>query len=237
MKTSEAGLKLVKRWEGCKLTAYKCPAGVWTIGYGLTSAAGIVPVKQGMKITQKQADEYLVRSLKAYEDQVTKMLKRTPTQAQFDALVSLNYNIGPNAMGKSTVIRKFNAGDIQGAADAFLLFVKAGGKVLQGLVNRREDERKLFLSGTKAAPKKPEPKVTQKPDKEIIIAEPKPVYKHRRVWASIMGWIGGGGVASFGAFSGFDYRTMIVLVVAIFIFVFLFMLMYKKEIEKGLFSK
>lgn len=154
MKTSRAGIELIKRWEGCRLTAYRDAVGVLTIGFGHTSAAGKPTVVSGMKITQQEAEEILVRDLVKYEAAVQKALTRSPTQAQFDAAVSLCFNIGPGAFSTSTFVRKFNAGDIKGAADAILLFNKAGGKVLPGLVKRREDERKMFLSGV-AKPEKP----------------------------------------------------------------------------------
>ena len=149
MKTNKAGVDLIKRWEGCRLKAYPDPATggePWTIGYGLTSAAGIVPVKRGLVITQAQADEYLVKSLEKYEAAVSKALTKTPTPNQFAAMVSLCFNVGPGAFARSSVVRKFNAGDTRGAADAFRLWTKAAGKVMAGLKNRREDERKLFLT-------------------------------------------------------------------------------------------
>jgi GH24 family phage-related lysozyme (muramidase) len=156
VKTSRSGIDLIKKWEGCRLKAYQDSVGVWTIGYGLTSAAGIVPVTKGMVITQQQADDYLVRSLVKYEAAVTRALTRAPSQPQFDAMVSLCYNIGPGAFAGSTLVRRFNSGDIPGAADAFLMWNKAGGKVLQGLVNRRMDERAFFLRSATAPQKPPE---------------------------------------------------------------------------------
>ena len=107
--------------------------------------AGIVAVVKGMTITQHQADDYLVQSLVKYEAAVDKAVTRSPTQNQFDAMVSLCYNIGPGAFAKSSIVKKFNAGDLAGAADAFLLYRKAGGQVLPGLEARRADERALFL--------------------------------------------------------------------------------------------
>jgi len=230
----------MKRWEGMSLSAYPDPATKgepYTIGYGITSAAGVIKVKPGMRITKAQADQYFKQALVKYENDVNSVLKRTPTQPQFDAMVSLTYNIGIGNFRKSTVLRKFNAGDFKGAAEAFMLFVKADGKVMKGLINRRSDERDMFLSGMAKGSVKSEPEVIRKADQEIIVAEPKPVYKHRRVWASIAGWMGGGGVATFGAFSGFDYRALIVLVVALFAFVLFFWAIYKREIEQGLFGK
>lgn len=163
MKTSQAGLDLIKRWEGCRLKSYQDSVGVWTIGYGLTTAAGIVPVTAGMTITQRQADAYLEQALVKYETAVERALKRKPTQAQFDAMVSLCYNIGPGAFAGSSVVRRFNEGNIAGAADAFLMWTKAGGRELQGLVNRRKDERKLFLTASTIASDVPPPPDVEPP--------------------------------------------------------------------------
>ena len=149
MKTNKAGIDLIKSFEGCRLKAYPDPATggePWTIGYGLTSAAGIIKVMPGLRITQAQADEYLVKSLEKYEAAVSKALTKTPTPNQFGAMVSLCFNIGPGAFAKSSVARKFNAGDIAGAAKSFLLWNKAAGKVMAGLTRRREAEKKLFLT-------------------------------------------------------------------------------------------
>lgn len=157
MKTSKAGLDLIRRWEGCRLTAYRDSVGVLTIGYGITSAAGIIRVTEGLTITQKQADDYLVAALAKYEAAVAKAITRPMTQAQFDAFVSLCYNIGPGAFASSTVVKRFNTGDIAGAADAILMWNKAGGKVLKGLENRRADERRHFLSAPAAPGPEPIP--------------------------------------------------------------------------------
>lgn len=185
MKTSRTGIALIKKWEGCRLSSYQCSAGVWTIGYGLTSAAGIIPVKPGMKITQAQADEYLVASLVKYEAAVQNALRRSPNQNQFDACVSLCFNIGPGAFAGSSIVRRFNEGDAQGAADAFRLWNKAGGKVLQGLVNRREEERALFLRPSVApvAVRHDEPVIPHTLPKDPVEDAPRP-----SLWASISAW-------------------------------------------------
>ena len=151
MKTSKAGIDLIKRWEGVKLTAYKCPAGIWTIGYGHTSAAGPPKVEQGMTITEREAEEILARDLFKYAQGVISAITARPTQPQFDAMVSLCYNIGPGAFAKSSLVRRFNAGNIAEAADAFLMWNKAGGRVLEGLERRRKEERALFLTPVKAS--------------------------------------------------------------------------------------
>lgn len=173
MKISRAGIELIKRWEGCRLTAYRDSVGVLTIGYGHTSAAGDPVVTAASKITQQEAEDILVRDLVKYEAAVQKALSRSPTQPQFDAMTSLCFNIGGGAFAKSSIVKKFNAGDVQGAADAFLLYRKAGGQVLKGLVNRREDERKLFLTPvSKPAPVPPPPDVEPPPDAPQKPAQP-----------------------------------------------------------------
>lgn len=149
MKISRAGIELIKKFEGIRLDAYPDPGTggePFTIGYGITSAAGLGEIRKGMTITQAQADEWLVAALVKYEAAVLRHLKRVPSQAQFDAMTSLCFNIGESAFSKSTVVKKFNAGDIEGAANAFANWRMAGGKVMQGLVNRRAAERALFLA-------------------------------------------------------------------------------------------
>ena len=136
---NKAGLDLVKEFEGCKLTAYLCPAKILTVGYGSTGPH----VKPGMTITQAQADELLRSDLRRFEDYVAKVAPKA-TDNQFAAMVALAFNIGEAALGKSTVLRKHLAGDHKGAAEAFGMWVKAGGKTLPGLVRRRDAEAALY---------------------------------------------------------------------------------------------
>jgi GH24 family phage-related lysozyme (muramidase) len=146
MKTSNNGIMLIKNFEGCKLTAYQDTVGVWTIGYGWTQAVDGKPIRAGMTINQNTAERLLKTGLVGYEADVSKMLKVGVSQCQFDALVSFCYNLGAKSLSTSTLMRKLNAGDKSGAADEFLRWNKAGGKVLAGLTRRREAERSLFLS-------------------------------------------------------------------------------------------
>lgn len=134
MKTSNNGISLIKSFEGCSLTAYKCPAGVWTIGYGHTAG-----VYEGMSITQRQADDFLKADLEKYEKYV-KDTKLTLNQNQFDALVSFTYNCGNGNL--KMLIKNRTLAEI---AEALLLYKKSNGKVLAGLVRRRTAERELFL--------------------------------------------------------------------------------------------
>lgn len=140
MKTSPEGIALIKRFEGCRLEAYLCPANVWTIGYGHTGA----DVVKGLKITQETADILLRRDLFKFEAAVERAAGPA-YQNQFDAMVSLCYNIGPTAFAKSSVARLHKNGQYASAAQAFLLWNKGGGKVLPGLVKRRNAERNLYL--------------------------------------------------------------------------------------------
>jgi GH24 family phage-related lysozyme (muramidase) len=135
MKINEAGLELIKSFEGCRLVAYKCPADVWTIGYGHTAG-----VYEGQVITQAQADNMLKSDMKKYEKYVTDNVKLPLNENQFSALVSFCYNCGVGNL--RTLVKNRNTQQI---ADAMILYNKASGKVLTGLVRRREAERKLFL--------------------------------------------------------------------------------------------
>lgn len=139
MKISHLGIELIKKFEGCKLTAYLCPAGILTIGYGHTKA-----VQKGQVITQSQAEELLKQDLKIYEDAVKRNIKVNISQSMFDALVSFTYNLGEGNLRSSTLLRLLNSKDYYGASQEFVRWNKAGGKVLAGLTKRRESERNLF---------------------------------------------------------------------------------------------
>ena len=140
MKTSNVGIELIKKYEGCVLKAYKCPSGVWTIGYGHTNG-----VKSGMQITKAQALDYLKQDLSVFEKAVTNYVKVPLNQNQFDALVSFSFNCGSGALKTSTLVKKLNSCDYNGAANEFLKWNKSNGKVLNGLAKRREEEKELFL--------------------------------------------------------------------------------------------
>lgn len=145
MKTSTNGINLIKSFEGLRLKAYDDSVGVWTIGFGTIKYPNGTRVKAGDSCTSQQAEDYLHNDLTSFENAVNRLVKAKLTQNQFDALVSFTYNLGETNLSKSTLLKKLNAGDYQGAADQFLVWNKAGGKVMKGLVRRREAERALFL--------------------------------------------------------------------------------------------
>lgn len=144
-KTATKGVELIKEFEGCRLTAYKCPAGVWTIGYGHTGTVDGKAVASGMTITAAKATELLKADLSKFEAAVNSYVTAPITQNMFDALVSFSFNVGAGALRRSTLLKKLNTKDYNGAANEFPLWNKAGGKVLKGLVRRREREKQLFL--------------------------------------------------------------------------------------------
>ncbi|MCA0945847.1 lysozyme [Salipiger pacificus] len=158
MKINQATVDLVKEFEGLRLNAYRDPVSVVSIGYGYTNAAGFGPgVKMGDTWTEPMAEAMLAEGLDRFGQQIAPLFTRAPNYNQFGAFVSLAYNIGVGAFSTSTALKRFNAGDDAGAAEALTWFNKAGGVVLNGLVRRRDAERALFL--TPAAPAPAETKV------------------------------------------------------------------------------
>jgi len=149
MKIPKAALDLIKRYEGLRLNAYKCSAGVWTIGYGHTSAAGEPEVKPGMTISKAEADRIFAKDIQNFAVGVERLIKVPVSPAQFGACLSLAFNIGLGAFKRSSVLRFVNQKRMNDAADAFLLWNKAGGKVLKGLVRRRAEEAQLFSSANR----------------------------------------------------------------------------------------
>jgi lysozyme len=162
---NQATVDLIKRWEGFKAEAYLCPAGKWTIGYGITADAGIgVTPRPGMRVTRDEADRHLRKALNRFAGQIRPAITAPVNENEFGAFLSLAYNIGPGGFRGSSALRHFNAGDKAKAAAAIKLWNKAtvNGKrqVLRGLVNRREDEVRLFLTpvvGRQPAQSDPQP--------------------------------------------------------------------------------
>ena len=139
MNISQEGLSLIKKFEGCELKAYRCPANVLTIGYGITKN-----VTENMEISQEEADEMLNEEITEYEEYVNNMVKVPLEQNQFDALCSWVYNLGPTNLEKSTLLKLLNAGDYHLIPSQIRRWNKAGGETLTGLIRRREAESLMF---------------------------------------------------------------------------------------------
>ena len=131
----------ISSFEGCKLTAYKCSAGVWTIGYGHTEG-----VKEGDTCTQEQASAWLIDDIRETQLLLAHYVNSPVTQNEFIALVSLAFNVGVGALMKSKLLRELNSGDREGAAEEFLDFDLANGRKMAGLTRRRKAEHDLFLT-------------------------------------------------------------------------------------------
>lgn len=155
-RTGPAGIALLHSFEGCarklpdgRFQAYPDPGtggAPWTIGWGSTYGPDGKPIRPGTIWTKAECDEHFARSLERYERDVIRAIGDAPTsQAQFDALVSFHYNTG--AIGRATLTRQHRAGAHRAAADEFLRWNRAGGRVLRGLTRRRQAERKLYLEG------------------------------------------------------------------------------------------
>lgn len=132
---------LIRKWEGCKLKAYKDGGGVWTIGWGHTK-----DVKENDTCTQEQADKWLQEEVNQFVFGILSVTHVPLNENQLTALASFVYNVGLSAYINSTLLKLLNQGDYNGAADQLLRWCKDNGKEVQGLLNRRKDERKLFLS-------------------------------------------------------------------------------------------
>ncbi|OTG66071.1 lysozyme [Acinetobacter silvestris] len=145
MTVSKFGVDLICGFEGKRLAAYDDGVGVWTIGFGTTIYPNGIRVNKGDTCTEAQAKAYMAHDLKKFEQAVNDAVNTPLNQNQFDALVSLTYNIGTGAFKNSTLLKRLNAGDYQAAANQFDVWVKASGKTMQGLVNRRNSEKSLFL--------------------------------------------------------------------------------------------
>ena len=136
-------MNFIGRWEGCELKAYRCSAGVWTLGYGHTEG-----VKEGDACTTEEAVSWLVEDIESRQKTLARYVNKPVTEGQFIALTSLVFNVGVSNLLKSKLLRKLNAGDFEGAAEELLDFDLANGKRIPGLTRRREAEYDLFMRET-----------------------------------------------------------------------------------------
>ena len=139
LKTSQEGISLIKSFEGCELTAYRCSANVPTIGYGHTAG-----VSDGDTCTQEEAETMLAEDLVEFEDYVKKYVESELQQNEFDALVAWTYNLGPANLKESTMLKELNSGNFEEVPRQMKRWNRAGGEVLDGLIRRREAESRLF---------------------------------------------------------------------------------------------
>jgi lysozyme len=173
MKVTEAGLSLIRESEGFRERAYRDAVGVWTIGYGHTSAAGAPHVTPAMRVTRAEAEDILARDVAMFVKGVRKLLACELADEQFSALVSFAYNVGLTNFAASSVLKAVNSGDFDAVPRRLALWVKAGGRTLPGLVRRRAAEAALFagFGDASSAPETP---------------RGKPTAKSRTIWSAII---------------------------------------------------
>lgn len=139
MKISSEGIELIKKFEGCETTAYQDSVGVWTIGFGHTKG-----VQEGQSCSMQDAETMLSEEMDEYEGYINSMVDVDLNQNEFDSLVAWVYNLGPTNLRESTLLKILNAGDKDGIPEQINRWNRAGGKILQGLVRRREAESLMF---------------------------------------------------------------------------------------------
>ena len=177
---NQATIDMIKRFEGFRAKAYKCPAGRWTIGYGHTSSAGPPRVRPGMRISRRKAEEILRRDVEKFAVGVertigAKALARL-NDNQFGALVSFTYNVGLGNFRRSSVLKRVKSGKLDDVPGRLMLWTKARGKRLKGLVRRRRAEGRLFMTPPEIlAVRKPEAPPPSGPR-----PQPPPLPKHFR---------------------------------------------------------
>ena len=148
MQTSERGIRLIKHYEGVRNRPYRCPAGLYTVGVGhLIGDGKSLPDTWNRTFSEAEIDGLLKRDLRRFELGVHKMLPNMPLrQSEFDALVSFSFNLGLGCFQRSTIRQALLRGDKETAMESLLKYCRAGGKILKGLQNRRQDEKALFES-------------------------------------------------------------------------------------------
>lgn len=201
MQISQTGIDLIKKHEGCRLRAYLCPAGVPTIGYGHTGS----DVQLSMVITPAQAEALLATDLITFTDGVVAACAPTlPAQNELDALVSFAYNVGLANLKKSSVLKDFKAGNKDGAAASFMLWTKARDpstgqlRVLPGLVQRRTEERQLFMQDDGLVERTiADDKITVVPETSVVPEAPKSLGVSKEIIGGVVA--GAGAVGQFAS--------------------------------------
>lgn len=179
MKISQKGIDLIKEFEGYRSQAYLDSGGLATIGYGTTRING-VPVQMGMTCTREEAEQWLYSDMSDFEVAVGKYITVELNQNEFDALVCFTYNVGSRALSKSTLRKKLNLGDRDGAAEQFKRWNKVGKKVVAGLTRRRLAESILF-----STPFEEPENVQPTQSEEVYVEEVVQVQPQQTLWASL----------------------------------------------------
>lgn len=149
MNVSDKAIKMIRHHEGVRVKPYQDAIGLWTVGVGhLIGDGKTLPDEWNRTLTMGEVDEILRKDLARFEAGVERLCPIGLTQPRFDALVSISFNFGLGNLQRSSIRMKHNRGEFEDAADSFLLYNKAGGKIFKGLVNRRNDERALYLSNS-----------------------------------------------------------------------------------------
>ena len=145
MRVSDECVKMIMHHEGVRLKPYRCPANLWTVGVGhLIGDGKSLPQEWDRQFTMEEVNDILKKDLRRFERGVLRLCPMGLTQHRFDALVSFSFNVGLGSLQRSTVRRRHNRGDYEGAAKTFMMWTKGGGRVLRGLVIRRQDEVNLY---------------------------------------------------------------------------------------------
>jgi lysozyme len=188
MQVNAAGMALIESFEGCRTEAYQDCSGIWTIGYGHTSSAGPPAVEPGTTVSKPEALAILQTDVGNFSKGVEACLRVPLNDEQFSALVSFAYNIGLTAFGKSSVLRAVNAGQFKAVPGLMAMWIKAGGRIVPGLVARRAAEAALFSRSDDIAGKPSvETTRTTKPVEPIFPSSA----SHHTVFAAVISSIGG----------------------------------------------
>ena len=199
MKMTQDGIELIKQYEGYRAKAYRDAVGVWTIGYGHTSMAGKPEVTPTLSITREAATEILRQDIETFARGVSAAVKGPLSDAQFSALVSFAYNVGPGNFKSSGVLAAVNRRDFDMVPRRLALWNKAGGQVLPGLVKRRAAEAALFMAESKA----------ENPGLPVDVPKGKPVAQSKTVWSALAAMLLA--ILQFWTFATFKLSLLLIL--------------------------
>ena len=212
MRISDRGIGLIRRFEGFSSTPYQCSAGVWTVGYGTTRISG-KPVNKYMEpISRQYAEELLMDDLQEFQEAIDRLVRVPLEQNQYDALLSLVYNIGIGAFSKSTLLKKLNKGKYDQVPYELARWNKAGGKVLNGLVRRRAAEAELWSQSDTV-----DPQAHGKVERDV------PSIVNTENISAAGAVMGGVGAANLDGSNPISWALALIMVVGAAVFLYLFL--------------